>query len=452
MTIDEIMRRIVRAHLNLILACVLLPLIVVILVELRTPPTYVAQVRVQTLSTAPGSSTEADGLSSRLLALATTPEVVREALQDAHQSATAEAALNTSLHRITVERLGESPVVVLSVQGKDEVATARLTSALTGRVVRFMNQGSRDDFERTLAKVKAEEAAALRRRDRLQADLVDTDGLQARDNLQVMLTAAQNDLEAIQNEEASLVLSDVSRDQVTPIDADHPTVDRMSSALLPRSALALLLGLLTGLALAVAQETLRPRIAGIRVLARAMDAPILGSTSQRGASLASAMSLAARRQGVETVVLVGVDDRDQRTVAQLLDGMQSGWKEELSASPTLTRSRVPAFWRTSAGDDLGGSGLPGGAHVANGAAARPAGGPAEVAGVGASALLSSQVRFTDRYGVTPAEEPTAGVIVVSAGTARRTSLEHVQDLVRAMRWPVVGVVEVTPRRGWLVSR
>ena len=64
----------------------------------------------------------------------------------------------------------------------------------------------------------------------------------------------------------------------------------------------------------------------------------------------------------------------------------------------------------------------------------------------------AQVRFTDRFGVTPEEEPTAGVVVVSSGTARRDSLDHVQDIVRAMRWPVVGVVEVAPRRGWLVSQ
>ena len=61
------------------------------------------------------------------------------------------------------------------------------------------------------------------------------------------------------------------------------------------------------------------------------------------------------------------------------------------------------------------------------------------------------MRFTDRHGVTPAEELAAGVVVVSSGNARRTNLEDVEDMVRAMRWPVVGVVEFTPHRQWLVA-
>lgn len=431
MTIDEILRRIVRAHLNTLLVCALIPLAVVALVELRTAPTYTAQVRMQTLSTAPGSSTEAEGLSSRVLALATTPSVVRSALRTAHQPASSADALDAAAHRITAERLGESPVVVLSVLGEDADGATRTVSALADGVTRFMNQGSRSQFDAALAAAEARSRATLRQRDRLQANLVNTDGLQARANLQTMLAAAQNDLDQARTVESSLTLADVSRDQVVDLDASHPTVERVPSHLLPRSALAVLLGLLIGLALAVVQETLRPRIAGIRVLARALDAPILGSTGHRGPALVGSMSLAARRQGVETVVLVGVDERDEKVARQLLAGMLTGWQEELAATP------VPAEQ---------GSGRPGGG-VPGGAGPRREGMPSEPV-----LTLSSQVRFTDRFGVTPAEEPTAGVVVISAGTARRTSLDDVQDIVRAMRWPVVGVVEVAPRRSWLVSQ
>jgi len=142
------------------------------------------------------------------------------------------------------------------------------------------------------------------------------------------------------------------------------------------------------------------------------------------------MSLAARRQGVETVVLVGVDDRDEKATRQILDTMLPARAQEI-ASPTVV---------TSGGGTSGGT--PANGRTANGSPGRA---------TEPTVTMSSQVRFTDRYGVTPAEEPTAGVVVVSAGTARRTALDEVQNIVRAMRWPVVGVVEVAPRRGWLVS-
>ncbi|MDX6302711.1 MAG: hypothetical protein QOF53_3925 [Nocardioidaceae bacterium] len=416
MTLDEIMRRIVRAHLNTILLCVLIPLAVVLLIEVRTPPTYSAQVRLQTLAGAPGSSTEADGLSSRVLALATTPQVVRSALRAAGQPAGSADALDASLHRVTAERLGESSVVALSVLDHDRSAATRTVSALAQRVTSFMNSGSRGQFDAALKAVNRRSAAALRHRDQVQSDLLHTDGLQARANLQVLLDAAQKDLDQVQAEQSSLTLNEVNRDQVVTVDAANPTVDRVPSELLPRAALGLLLGLLVGLAVAVVQETVRPRIAGIRVLARALDAPILGSTGERSEALAGSMSLAARRQGVETVVLVGVDDRDEKATRQLLDTMLPTRVQEVS-SPAMVSP--------------------------NGGA--PSEGPET------TVRMTSQVRFTDRYGVAPAEEPTAGVIVVSAGTARRTGLDEVQDIVRAMRWPVVGVVEVAPRRSWLVS-
>ena len=448
MTIEEILRRIVRAHLNTIIACALIPLALVALVELRTAPTFSAQVRLQTVSTAPGSSTEAEGLSSRVLALATTPQVVQKALAAAGRPDTSQDAVEASLHRITAVRLGESPVVVLSVLDDSAGNAAKTVNALSKQVITFMNQGNRQPFDRTLADAKAQTASALARRDRLQRELLTTDGLQARANLQVMLAAAQKDLDQAEAQQGALVLSDVSRDQVVAVDASHPTVQRVASTLVPRSALAVLLGVLVGLALSVVAETLRPRIAGIRVMARALDAPVLGSTGQRRSPLAGSMSLAARRQGVETVVLVGVDDRDEKAARQLLAGMLQDRQETVTgAVPVPVQpSQVPSQVNGHLNGRLTGK------HNAQHADVPRAPEPASAAPVPPSVTMSSAVRFTDRYGVTPAEEPTAGVVVVSAGTARRSNLDDVQDMVRAMRWPVVGVVELAPRRGWLASQ
>jgi hypothetical protein len=365
MTIDEILQRIVKAHLRTIALCVLIPMAVVGLIEIRTPTTYDAQVRIQTVSSAPASSTEAEGLSSRVLALATTPRLVQTALRFAGEPATSGHSVDVTQYR-----------------------TATAT------------------------------------RDRLQRDLALTNGLMARKVAEAELLNAQQTVNQLADERSSLMLADVNRDHVVALDPTQPTVQPVPSALVPRLALAMLLGLLAGLTIAVVQETLRPRLAGIRVLARLLDVPILGSTGQASASLAGALTLAARRQGVETVVLVGVEDRDEKVARGLLEALPSGWQRE-----TVPTSELGAAQRT------GGNG---------------SGGPD--AGLhGPAATLSTHVRFTDRFGVAPSEELTAGVVVVSSGNSRRSSLDHVQDMVRATRWPVVGVVEVSIRRRWRVA-
>src|ERR1700761_3394716 len=143
MTIDEILRRVVKAHLRLILVCVLVPVAVVALIDLRTPTMYVAQVRVQTTSTPPGSASEADGLSSRVLAVASTPGIVQAALRDAGQPADAAHAVDVATHQVTAERLGESSIVVVSVLDESPDVATRVVSHLATRSVQFMNGGDR---------------------------------------------------------------------------------------------------------------------------------------------------------------------------------------------------------------------------------------------------------------------------------------------------------------------
>jgi hypothetical protein len=424
MTIDEILQRIVKAHLRTIALCMLIPMAVVGLVEIRTPTTYDAQVRIQTVSSAPASSTEAEGLSSRVLALATTPQLVQTALKLAGEPATAAHSVDVATHRVSAERLGESSVVVLSVLDTDPAVASRTASALADKVVTFMNDGNRRPFNDTLTHVDAQYRAATASRDRLQRDLALTNGLMARKVAEAELANAQQTVNQLADERSSLMLADVNRDHVVALDPTQPTVQPVPSALIPRLALAMLLGLLAGLTIAVVQETLRPRLAGIRVLARLLDVPILGSTGQASASLAGALTLAARRQGVETVVLLGVEDRDEKVARGLLEALPSGWQRE-----TVPTSELEAAQRTG-GNGSGGT-------------------DARFHGPGAT--LSTHVRFTDRFGVAPSEELTAGVVVVSSGNSRRSSLDHVQDMVRATRWPVVGVVEVSIRRRWRVA-
>ena len=425
MTIEEILRRIVRAHLPTIIVCTLLPLLLVTLLQVTSAPTYVGRVRMQTSSTTPASTTQADSLSSRVFAVATTPSIVRAALRDAHQPATRDAAVQVATHDVSAQRLGESPVVELAVLAKHPQTANKIATALGHQVVAFMNEAGGARFDTAMA------APSTRRWPprRPSATSSRTCWPTPSGCAPAPTSAARS-----RRRRTPSTTSPTSAPRWSWRTRTATSWWRSTSAsrpcrgcrrrCVPRAALALLLGLLVGLAAAVVQETLSPRIAGIRVLARLLDAPLLGTTGQLWASLAESMTLAARRQGVETLVLVGVDERDEKVAKQLREALPGIWNQDMvdttsSSGPSSSTAKKTGQAR---GDAKGTD------------ASRD------------TVRLSSRLRFTDRYGVTAAEEPAAGVVVISTGNARRSQLDGVQDMVRAMRWPVVGVVEVNSRR------
>ncbi len=423
MSLDEIMRRIVRAHFGIILACVLIPLLAVVALEVRTPVSWDAKVRLQTTSSVPSSSTEADALSSRVLALATTPSLVQRAMGG---NATEAQATKVATRQVSVTRLGESSIVELTVSGSDPEKAKSLATALAGQVTRFMNTADRESFSSARDQVDALLTKALARRDKLQTTLREARGRASRNTVSTALMAAQTRVDQLRDEQSTMMVADAERDVVVPVDTQDPAVLQAPSTLVPRAALAVLLGLLVGLAIAVVSETLRPRIGGIRVFARLLDAPLLGTSSERIAALANSLTLAARRQGVETVVLVGADERDEKAATRLLDELPRAWASEEGVGSDI---RLLAY---------------GGPGDQERGAAGSAGMPAEDAPP--DQQLPGGVRFTNLYGVTSAEEVTAGIVVVSTGTTARRDLDALDDMLRALRWPMIGVIENDSRR------
>jgi capsular polysaccharide biosynthesis protein len=436
MTIEEMFRRIVRGHLWLIGMCVLLPVAALVAVTATTDtPSWDAKVRIQMLSAAPVSATEAEGLSSRMLALATTPSLVQRALDEAKVPGDAE---ELATHQVSVARLGESSVVELTVTGEDAREARRLVKALAKEVTAFMNQGSRDRFNAAMSRIDAEIQAAIARRDALTEELTRTVDLVARGNLRVRLSAAQSALNQLTTQRSTLTIADLERDQVVTVDAGRPAVTPAPSSMVPRTALALLFGLVLGLVLAVAVEALRPRIAGIRVLARRLAAPVLGTSSMDRAALTAALTLAARRQGVETIVLVGVDERDERTVHRLLTELHAPRAVADALSTRAGAGRAPAG---VSGPAAGGSRAVGTQDASRASQAnRGADRDAEVP------MPATAVRFTDVARVTPDEERTAGVVVVSGGSVLESQLLTLDDLLQTVRWPVIGIIETVSRR------
>ena len=423
MTVEELFRRIVRAHWAVITVCVLIPLATVGLLETQQQPTWMGMVRIQVGSSPPSSTTEAEALSSRVLALATTPTLVREALAKANLERDAQTV---ALHHVAAERLGEAPIVEIRVSDRSAQAAGRLAAALAGSVTAFMNDATMNPFRRAVADLDNQVADGQAERTDLMNRLTDTQNRRERVTLRLKISAAGQSIDRLKSQRDALLLSKAQRDPVVVIDAASPEVNPVPSSLPARGVLAVLFGLVLGLTVAAVLETLRPRIAGPRALARRLQAPVLGNTAMAAPALANAVTLAARRQGVETVVVMGVDDKDEKAAAQVLSGLPV-------ARAVPSKGKAPAEAKVPRGAGRGtGSG---------------AGEEHEGLNLGLADELG--VRFADLASVRASDEHTAGVLVVSAGNAPQARLEALEDVLKAMRWPVVGIVvtQSNPRGG-----
>ena len=425
MTLQEIFHRIVRGHLLVIGICMLVPLLAVVVLQQRQQPAWEGSVRIQVVSAAPVSTTEADAVSSRVLALATTPTLVARALADADLTGD---ATDVAKHQVTASRLGESPVVDVAVTASSPDRARKLASSLVSQVVTFMNNGSRPALDTRIRELNT----AINRADSQRRTLTDliavTPSVARRQALAIRIQAAQDQVNTLSAQRSALLQTKLSTDQAVVIDGDNPEVREVASSLVPRSALALVLGLIVGLAVAVLMETLSPRLAGIRSLARALGTPVLGRTDESPEVLAATLSMAARRQGVETVVVMGVDERDAISARRLLATMPR---------PATTPTPAPAPAKTTAKTTgKAPPRVPAGSNGKGRSQRPPVSDPFEAV----------DVRFTSLKDVSSVDERTAGVVVVSDGSAHVRDLYRLQDRLTAVRWPVIGLVQVSHRK------
>ncbi|MBO0846738.1 MAG: hypothetical protein J2P22_15130 [Nocardioides sp.] len=406
MTLQEIFQRIIRAHLLLICTCALLPVLLVAGLARGQSAPWTGSVRIQVNSSAPASTTEADALSSRVLALATTPTLVAKALDQANIKANPS---DIAQHHVTATRLGESPVVDVSVTLPSRTAAGALARTLVEQVVAFMNKGSRPALDDRISALDKQITQADEERTSLinEANSANRRILRI---LQIRIQSVENNLTQLQAERSTLLDTKLGTDEAVVIDGDNPGVVRAGSTLVPRAALGLVLGLLMGLAIAVLVETISPRVAGVRALARTLSAPVLGRTDESPADVAASVRLAARRQGIKTVVVMAVEEKEAPAATTLLASLPA---------PVRRENRPPA--RSAI------------APLRNGQRPQQSTDP----------FQTVEVNFSSLAALPASAERTAGVLVVSTGTCRVRDLDHLRDRLTALRWPVVGIIELT---------
>ena len=429
MTLDDLFSRVIRAHFVMILAIALVPVAIVLGVGATQARDWRATVRIQTTAAVPTSSTEAEALSSRVLAIATTPSVVGEALSTAGLKGD---QVEISEKHVSAQRLGESPIVELTVTDPDGPEAKAFVRALSVQVLKFMNNADRGRFETAVEDVNRRLADSRDQRDRLAKQIEKTPPGDARDRLEQLATEAAKVTSELAAQRASLEMADITRGEAVLVDGSTPTVVRVPSSLLPRAGLALVLGLCLGIACAAAVETLRPKVPDARGLARLLDTPVLTTTKQPPADLARTLSLVARRNGLDTVVIVPADTAaptQQAAASALARGLERltpDW--ELRMDP----ARPVGSPRSSRG--VGGG----------------SGGPHALDETAEQVDRPWTTSFADLSSLQAQQEVSAGIAVVCSGPVPHAQIEALHDVLRATHWPLIGVLDAG--RAWAADR
>ena len=263
MELNQVGRRIVMQHWRLILMCVVASVCGLLVLESGRTPTYTAQTRLVLDTQDPTTRQEAAAIADTAKALATSPQQVAAALKRAAIDGRDPA--DVAKHHVTVQSLGSSNLVELSVSDRSAERAAAIANALGTEVIRA-RLGVRQGDLRTIVGELDRRIASLRIRARREAaargaesPAAQASGLES-DRVQLLAQAGTNPKPAI-----------VSR--ASP--PGHPD----PSGLAVRLILALMLGLVAGVALAGLLETLRPTVIGSDAVAREFDAPLLGTLS-----------------------------------------------------------------------------------------------------------------------------------------------------------------------------
>lgn len=305
MEIDEAVERIFRRHWWLIVACIVVPMLIVFGVSAGSPAKYQSQPRILVSSTTPTSAQQADALTSHARAIATSPTIVAAALK---QAGSPQDPTHFAEHNVSVSELGTSPIVALNVTARSPAQAQQIAAALSGQVVAFINDVGQGGIPAALTQMQARitattnQLAALDQQ--MTADPTSVSLIGQATSLRGLLDSMVSDYDRLLTEQATQSPARVVSAAPLPTGAQ-------SSGLAQHVILAGLLGAVFGMLLAALLETVRPTVTGTGRLARLLGAPRIGQLkawpdAAADAAVAHQVQFAAARVGVEVVVVVGV--------------------------------------------------------------------------------------------------------------------------------------------------
>jgi len=404
MELQEVARRILLGHWIVIVALVILSAGAVTAWDLSQAPTYTGSTRLVLDAPPPTSGTEAQAIADAAKAIVTSPSHIIAALNNAGVVRDPVAVGRN----ITLAPLGTSGILLLSVKDSTADGAAKITNALA------------DDLIQTrLAVSPAAQRAALDDRikaanDRiavLDQQIASLDDQLAQlqvdsSNAQTAAVRAQilaDRITADSNERSDLTTEELhfeseraalgsSSSSPTPsvIDRAIPPLHPDPSRLPVDLALALVIGVVLGVAVAAVLETFGPTVASGEAVAKMFGVPILGWLPDPAGTLPDRLMIAASGADVGAVELLGVGETPN--LSALARSLQVPTQAEGKGLPVFAAEDAPAKYRN---------------------------------------LQSS---------------PPFGFVLVAPERIRKSALSPVKDLVAISGRPLLGVIAHTPNR------
>lgn len=421
-------------HRLLIAICVALPLLVVGLLAARQPTLYSATARVQATDATLGSDTEADSVLNLVRGIATSSDVVHRALHDA--GIHGRNASYIAAHRVTLTRLGSSPVIDLAVLDADPATATKVAGSLAGEVVTFLRDDSQQPQLQTMNQLRAQERSLANQRNQISAQLNAATNADDVRTLSTQLSNVDQQLTQTSGAVQQLEVTTAAASSAAVI-ARPTTATQLPSSLVLRLVLAAFGGLVVGLLLAALREMLKPRVADARSAARQLDAPLLGKLSNGSLDPLTTLSVrrAAERAHVTTLAVAG--RRDASTAAALTEQLLlRSLTAAASGSANGSANGSPAG---SAGALTNGTAVFGGGPTAGPISAPTIARLRQDVGAAAPVTALRAVALSEIGPLDLGE--VIGLLVAVAPRMPAAALTRVRDVAVATGWPIVGVLD-----------
>lgn len=454
MEANEAVRRIFWRHRWLLIACLIIPVLIVVPLRLTQPVKYAATADIQAQGTPPQVDTEVSAILSRVSAIATSPAIVQHAINVAGVNRN---AVYVARHEVSTTTLSSSAIVALTVTDPNPTVAVRLAKTLSDAVVSGLDgvgiQSSLAFLTRQWNQLTATRARLIS-----QISAAQSAGNSGR------VTTLTNELNAVQaqisanlsSEQQILSTSGVSQGSaVISVPASAAATSRHTPAY---AALAALLGLVIGLLIAAIHELARPTVAEPRAGARELGTVLLGDALLTGERLSSVdddlparLSLAADRSRARTLVLTGPVPAAQLTaLAGCLGDLPAIGGSPNGDSPARPEDSMRLIPPPHVRVQPKSGSRPGAAEPRADAPGPVAGGavtaisqPVPDAGPTGSRL--TMVAMADITLRARPEDPA--LVVVLPEFAPRAALDRAEDLATATGWPVLGVIGLRKRPG-----
>jgi uncharacterized protein involved in exopolysaccharide biosynthesis len=290
--------RVAAARALAVASSIVLCVLAALIYESHKPIVYEAAARVAITQSEAKSNAEADAVTARAKALATSRTVVEQAVATVKVPRDADTvATNT-----TVVRLGTSPIVEISVRDSDPSIAAALANGISDGVVRYLDESARGDTPALIARLSQQVDALNAQYQKLVRSVAAPE--------QIAVVAEQRS--ALQQQLLSVEASDAQRTRPAVVDKALVPIAPLASARTQEAALAGLLGLIIGIGIVAAAAALRPMASGPVAVAHALGASHLGELKLNRVELDAAdeatvarIVARSRRLDADTVMLVG---------------------------------------------------------------------------------------------------------------------------------------------------